>query len=98
MKEFPMNGFPKAAQVENFPDFLNTVCSGFQKPVHVATSVFWESFHDCIRGFLTPFPLTGVGLAYTSSFLNVIIDVQKKLKYLKGKLDKMKILKPQEAA
>jgi hypothetical protein len=45
-----MNGFPKAAELDICRRFLFTVCSDFQTPVQVATSVFQTSFHDGVGG------------------------------------------------
>jgi hypothetical protein len=50
MKEFPkiashrMNGFPKAAEVDNFSHSLHKLSSGFWKPINMGTS----TFQNCI--------------------------------------------------
>ncbi len=51
-----MNGFPKVLDLNNFCRFVNTVCSGFQTPIHVAISSFRKLFHDsksCFQNLLS---------------------------------------------
>jgi hypothetical protein len=41
-----LNWFSKAAVLDSFPIYFNTVCGALQIPIHVATSSFQKSFQD----------------------------------------------------
>ncbi len=64
-----MDEFPLATVVDNFSGIFDSVCSNFQRSVHVAMIGFQTTFfHDSTGDFKNPFQTKLTELESTSSF------------------------------
>ncbi len=52
-----MNGFPKAAEVNDYLLIFKTIFCGFPKTVYIAISGFQKPLHDSTRDVRNPQPL-----------------------------------------